>query len=149
MNKIIIIIHHVSHHDYVKGKKQSFKKFFLNDFLLLFFWFIRTSSNFVFIASRHDHLGDFFCKGSNQVLRSLNEVPLLQGIHLQVLCKSKDSNILWCWCCNITCDQNPSKKVLISVFWGTKIFVNLKCHLSWTVFDLNDNLIDLLNLKES
>jgi hypothetical protein len=41
----------------------------------------------VFIASRHDHSGDFFCKGSNQVLRSRNEVPLLGGTHLQVLCK--------------------------------------------------------------
>lgn len=41
----------------------------------------------MFIASRYDHLGDFFCKGSNQVLRSRNEVPLLQGTHLRVLCK--------------------------------------------------------------
>ncbi|CAG2104399.1 unnamed protein product [Medioppia subpectinata] len=54
----------------------------------------RTSSTLVFIASRHDHLGDFFCKGSNQVLRSRNEVPLLQGTRLQVLCKYSIHSII-------------------------------------------------------
>ncbi|RWS14947.1 hemicentin-1-like isoform X2 [Dinothrombium tinctorium] len=45
----------------------------------------RTSSTLVFIASRYDHNGDFFCKGTNLVLKSRNEVPLLQSIALAVL----------------------------------------------------------------
>ncbi|RWS29348.1 hemicentin-1-like protein [Leptotrombidium deliense] len=45
----------------------------------------RTSSTLVFIASRYDHNGDFFCQGTNLVLKSRNEVPLLQATTLQVL----------------------------------------------------------------
>ena len=47
----------------------------------------RTSSTLVFIATRFDHQSEFFCKGTNDVLKSKNEVPLLQATQLQVLCK--------------------------------------------------------------
>lgn len=47
----------------------------------------RTSATLVFIATRFDHESEFFCKGTNDVLKSKNEVPLLQAIQLQVLCK--------------------------------------------------------------
>lgn len=47
----------------------------------------RSSSILAFVASINDHQADFFCKGSNEVLRNRNEVPLLQGVQLQVLCK--------------------------------------------------------------
>jgi len=45
----------------------------------------RTSSTLVFIATRFDHESEFFCKGTNDVLKSKNEVPLLQATQLQVL----------------------------------------------------------------
>ncbi|OTF74149.1 hypothetical protein BLA29_012099 [Euroglyphus maynei] len=44
----------------------------------------RTTSILAFVASRSDHQADFFCKGSNEILRNRNEVPLLQGVQLQV-----------------------------------------------------------------
>lgn len=47
----------------------------------------KSTSILVFSATRNDHQADFFCKGSNEVLRNRNEVPLLQGVQLQVLCK--------------------------------------------------------------
>lgn len=59
-------------------------------FYFLRFWIInfRTSSTLVFIASRYDDNGSFFCKGINQVLKNRNEAPLIQTTSLQVLCKS-------------------------------------------------------------
>lgn len=51
----------------------------------------RTSSTLVFIATRFDHQTEFFCKGTNDVLKSKNEVPLLQATQLQVLCKFDSS----------------------------------------------------------
>jgi len=45
----------------------------------------RTSSTLVFIATRFDDQSEFFCKGTNDVLKSKNEVPLLQATQLQVL----------------------------------------------------------------
>lgn len=47
----------------------------------------RSTSILAFVATRADHQADFFCKGSNEILRNRNEVPLLQGVQLQVLCK--------------------------------------------------------------
>lgn len=46
-----------------------------------------SSSVLVFHATRHDHMSEFYCKGSNEVSRSRNEVPLLQGERLEVLCE--------------------------------------------------------------
>ncbi|XP_015783699.1 hemicentin-2-like [Tetranychus urticae] len=45
----------------------------------------RTWSKLVFIASRYDHNGEFFCKGVNQVLKERNEVPMIEMTMLQVL----------------------------------------------------------------
>ncbi|XP_053207682.1 hemicentin-2-like [Panonychus citri] len=45
----------------------------------------RTWSKLVFIASRYDHNGEFFCKGTNQILKEHNEVPLIEMTMLQVL----------------------------------------------------------------
>ena len=47
----------------------------------------RSTSILAFVATIYDHQADFFCKGSNEMLRTRNEVPLLQGVQLQVLCK--------------------------------------------------------------
>lgn len=47
----------------------------------------RTSSTLVFIASRHDHQGDFCCQGMNEVQKIQLEPPLLHAVTLDVLCK--------------------------------------------------------------
>lgn len=47
----------------------------------------RTSSTLVFIASRHDHQGDFCCQGRNEVQRVQLQSPLLHAVTLDVLCK--------------------------------------------------------------
>lgn len=49
----------------------------------------RTTSTLVFVASRYDHKRDFFCMGTNQVLKQKHEVPLLEPTTLKVLCKSQ------------------------------------------------------------
>lgn len=38
-------------------------------------------------VSRHDHQGTYYCKGSNSVLQSKGEAPLLKSVDIQVLCK--------------------------------------------------------------
>lgn len=38
-------------------------------------------------VSRHDHQGTYYCKGSNSVLQSKGEAPLLKSLDIQVLCK--------------------------------------------------------------
>lgn len=38
-------------------------------------------------VSRHDHLGTYYCKGTNSVLQSKGEAPLLKSLDIQVLCK--------------------------------------------------------------
>ncbi|XP_071033382.1 B-cell receptor CD22-like [Parasteatoda tepidariorum] len=45
----------------------------------------RTSSTLVFIASRHDHLGDFCCQGLNEVQKLQHQPPLLHAVTLDVL----------------------------------------------------------------
>ncbi|XP_022255787.1 hemicentin-1-like [Limulus polyphemus] len=45
----------------------------------------RTTSTLVFIASRHDHRGEFFCKGTNNVIKKRLETPLLEATTLEVL----------------------------------------------------------------
>ncbi|GIY71577.1 hemicentin-1-like protein [Caerostris darwini] len=45
----------------------------------------RTSSTLVFIASRHDHQGEFCCQGLNEVQRLQLQPPLLQVVTLDVL----------------------------------------------------------------
>ncbi|XP_076325692.1 hemicentin-2-like isoform X2 [Tachypleus tridentatus] len=45
----------------------------------------RTTNTLVFIASRHDHHGDFFCKGTNSVIQKRLETPLFQVTTLEVL----------------------------------------------------------------
>ncbi|XP_054720922.1 B-cell receptor CD22-like [Uloborus diversus] len=45
----------------------------------------RTSSTLVFIASRHDHQGEFRCQGGNDVQRHLEKDPLLHAVMLDVL----------------------------------------------------------------
>ncbi|XP_022251878.1 titin-like [Limulus polyphemus] len=45
----------------------------------------RTTNTLVFIASRHDHHGDFFCKGTNSVIKKRLETPLFQVTTLEVL----------------------------------------------------------------
>lgn len=47
----------------------------------------QTTSVLVFTATRSDHLADFVCEGTSEVLKNRNEVPLLQGITLNVFCK--------------------------------------------------------------
>ena len=47
----------------------------------------RTSSTLVFIASRHDHQGDFCCQGMNEVQKVQLQPPLLHAVTLDVLCK--------------------------------------------------------------
>nr|XP_046915163.1 uncharacterized protein LOC124495776 [Dermatophagoides farinae] len=76
----------------------------------------RTTSILAFVASRSDHQADFFCKGSNEILRNRNEVPLLQGVQLQVLYAPvvaiepdgliavNESSTVQFWC---TYDANP------------------------------------------
>lgn len=54
----------------------------------------RSTSILVFQATRHDHMSEFYCKGSNEVSRSRNEVPLLQGERLQVLCEYHTFHVL-------------------------------------------------------
>lgn len=49
----------------------------------------RTTNTLAFIVTRFDHNADFFCKGTNDVMRVRNEVPLLQANTMQVLCKYK------------------------------------------------------------
>lgn len=39
-------------------------------------------------VSRHDHRGTYYCKGSNSVLQSKGEAPLLKSLDIEVLCKS-------------------------------------------------------------
>ncbi|GFR09860.1 uncharacterized protein TNCT_639511 [Trichonephila clavata] len=38
-------------------------------------------------VSRHDHQGTYYCKGSNSVLQSKGEAPLLKSLDIQVLCE--------------------------------------------------------------
>ncbi|KAF8768326.1 Hemicentin-2 like protein [Argiope bruennichi] len=45
----------------------------------------RTSSTLVFIASRHDHQGDFCCQGLNEVQKLQSQPPLFQIVKLDVL----------------------------------------------------------------
>ncbi|KPM06201.1 Immunoglobulin domain containing protein 5, partial [Sarcoptes scabiei] len=76
----------------------------------------QTTSVLVFTATRSDHLADFVCEGTSEVLKNRNEVPLLQGITLNVfyppivaiepygMIAINESSTIQFWC---TYDANP------------------------------------------
>ncbi|XP_049272255.1 hemicentin-2 isoform X1 [Rhipicephalus sanguineus] len=76
----------------------------------------RTASTLVFVASLYDHQAEFFCKGTNQVLKNRTEAPLLQAVRLEVLyppavrvLPAEGVNVTEWHSCNLTChyDANP------------------------------------------
>ncbi|KAH6930201.1 hypothetical protein HPB50_011785 [Hyalomma asiaticum] len=76
----------------------------------------RTASTLVFVASLYDHQAEFFCKGTNQVLKNRTEAPLLQAVRLEVLyppavrvLPTEGVNVTEWHTCNLTChyDANP------------------------------------------
>ncbi|XP_023224016.1 hemicentin-1-like isoform X2 [Centruroides sculpturatus] len=84
----------------------------------------RTTSTLVFVASRHDHHGEYFCKGTNEVLAKRLEAPLLQATTLEVLyppaalvspggvvtVQEDDTT-------NITCDYDANPKDVTEIVW--------------------------------
>ncbi|GFY58834.1 neural cell adhesion molecule 1-A [Trichonephila inaurata madagascariensis] len=81
----------------------------------------RTSSTLVFIASRHDHQGDFCCQGLNEVQKLQMQPPLLQVVRLDVLCKFVSSALLILWCTDhYQFHQSPfilSKKKIYLIYY--------------------------------
>ncbi|XP_064471723.1 hemicentin-1-like isoform X2 [Ornithodoros turicata] len=84
----------------------------------------RTSSTLVFVASLYDHQADFFCKGTNQVLKNRTEVPLLQAVRLEVLYPPAVQvlpidgvNVTETHPCNLTCRYNSNPPNVTEVVW--------------------------------
>lgn len=84
----------------------------------------RTTSTLVFVAGLYDHQAEFFCKGTNQVLRNRTEAPLLQAVRLEVLyppavkvLPAEGVNVTEWHSCNITCHYNANPPNVTEVVW--------------------------------
>ncbi|CAN7984482.1 unnamed protein product, partial [Ixodes hexagonus] len=84
----------------------------------------RTTSTIVFVAGLYDHQAEFFCKGTNEVLKNRTEAPLLQAVRLEVLYPPavkvlpvEGVNVTEWHSCNLTCHYNANPPNVTEVVW--------------------------------
>ncbi|CAN8014812.1 unnamed protein product, partial [Ixodes persulcatus] len=84
----------------------------------------RTTSTIVFVAGLYDHQAEFFCKGTNEVLKNRTEAPLLQAVRLEVLyppavkvLPAEGVNVTEWHSCNLTCHYNANPPNVTEVVW--------------------------------